>query len=439
VVYALFVAVFKIADEWRWVFRRSPTEVVDAIFAWLATATTGIEDTSPMLHSLWTDGIIGGVGGIMSFVPLILVMFTFICVLEDTGYMARVAFVLDRALKVFGLQGKSIIAMIVSGGLGGGGCAVPGVMATRVLADREDRLVTMLVAPLMNCGAKLPVYLMLVAAFFPRAQARMMFLLWILSWVLALCSAWIIRRFVVRGEPTPFVMELPTYHVPTLRGVWQHTWNRTWMFVRKAGTLILATSILLWAAMYFPRLDTTAYDARITALQAGRDGAGSPAAQGQAAAHTTDTSDAERDLTRERRAAQLRHSLAGRAGSALEGVSRWAGFDWRDNIALMGGFAAKEVVVGTLGVAYAMGDVDPSESESLPDRLAADVGWSPLKAFAMMIFVMIYAPCVTVQIMTWRESGHWKWPLFSMVYTVALAFLLAVAIYQIGLAAGRVA
>jgi ferrous iron transport protein B len=424
VVYLLFVLVFRLADGWPWLFGRSPTQWMEWSFAALGSALAGLKPTAPMLHSLLVDGVVGGVGGIMCFVPLIFVLFACVAVLEDTGYLARVAFVLDRALKVFGLQGKSVLAMIVSGGLGGGGCAVPGVMATRVLQEEKDRLVTMLVAPLMNCGAKMPVYLLLIAAFFPALQAKMLFVLWVLSWVFALGAAWVIRRFVVKGPRTPFVMELPIYHVPTVRGVLRHTWQRTWMFIRKAGTLILATSIILWALMYFPHLDTADLDARVAD------------ARSAALAEGTARPEAIGVLTAERRAAQLRHSVAGRLGSALEPVSRWAGFDWRDNIALIGGFAAKEVVVGTLGVAYSMGNVNPDESESLSQRLREDPGWSPLQAFAMMIFVMIYAPCVTVQIVTRRESGGWKWPLFSLTYTTVLAFALAVAVYQVGSAAG---
>ncbi|MBN1512031.1 MAG: ferrous iron transport protein B [Phycisphaerae bacterium] len=422
VVYLLFVAVFKTADEWHWLFGRSPTQWMQTLFAWLGKQADGLADTSPMLHSLLADGVIGGVGGIMAFVPLIFVMFALIAALEDTGYMARVAFVLDRALKVFGLQGKSIMAMIVSGGLGGGGCAVPGVLATRVLRDREDRLVTMLIAPLMNCGAKIPVYLMLIGAFFAERQAGMMFLLWLLSWVFALLSAVVIRKFVVRGAQAPFVMELPTYHVPTLRGVLRHTWSRTWMFIRKAGTLILATSVLLWSAMYFPRANTSVIDGRITAL-------GTRAAEPEVQAQIN-------ALQRERQSAQLRHSVAGRAGAALENVTRWAGMDWRDNIALIGGFAAKEVIVSTLGVAYAMGDTESDAGGTLSAHLRSDPGWTPLRAFALMVFVMLYAPCVTVQIITRRESGSWKWPLFSMTYTTALGLLMATLIYQVGSAFG---
>jgi len=422
VVYALFVAVFKVADEWQWILGKSPTAWLEWAFGRLAGSVAGLKDNLPLLHSLLTDGVIGGVGGVMSFVPLILVMFAFVAVLEDTGYVARVAFVLDRLLKAFGLQGKSILAMIVSGGLGGGGCAVPGVMATRTLREEKDRLVTMLVAPLMNCGAKMPVYLMLIAAFFPGIQARMLFVIWLLSWVVALLAAWVLRKTVVRGEQTPFVMELPAYHVPTLRGVLMHTWGRTWAYIRKAGTVILAVSIVLWAMMYFPRLDTKPYQDRIARAQARLSGE-------ELAVEIRRIEDA-------RAADQLRSSIAGRIGNALVPLSRWAGFDWRTNIALVGGFAAKEVVVGTLGVACSMGDVDPEAAESLSERLAADPGWSPLKAFALMIFVMVYAPCFVTQVAIWRESGSVKWALFSTGYATALGFVLAVLIYQGGLVLG---
>jgi ferrous iron transport protein B len=353
----------------------------------------------------------------MSYIPLIFVMFGFVAILEDTGYMARIAFVLDRALKLFGLQGKSVLPLIVSGGLGGGGCAVPGVMATRVLRDEKERLVTMLVAPLMNCGAKLPVYLMLIAAFFPNAQAKVLFGLWVLSWVFALCAAWLIHKFVLRGEATPFVMELPLYHVPTVRGVLRHTWQRTWMFVRKAGTLLLAVSVLMWALMYFPRLDAGGGGAA-PAVVSSKEG---PAAEASVAA---------------RRSAQLRHSVAGRMGAALEPVSRWAGFDWRDNVALVGGLAAKEVVVSTLGVAYAMGDAGAEQTGTLSERIRRHPGWSPLRAVSMMLFVMLYAPCVAVQVTTRLESGKWRWPAFSLAYTTTLAFVVATAVYQVGQSLG---
>lgn len=418
VVYALFVGIFKVADEWGWLGGRSPTEWAEWMFAWAAASLEPMAARAPMLHSLLADGVIGGVGAVLSFVPLIFTMFVFIGVLEDSGYIARVAFILDRALRVFGLSGNSIVAMIVSGGLGGGGCAVPGVMATRTLRDPRDRLVTILVAPLMNCGAKMTVYLMLIAAFFAGHRAAVLFTLWAASWVLALSAAWVLRRVVVRGEQAPFVMELPVYHVPSVRNVLRQAWRRTWLYIRRAGTLILALALLLWAAMYFPVVPTPELDAQIA--QAREGGAAAAATQRVAA------------LEAERARIRLEGSVAGRVGRLAEPVLRWAGFDWRDNIALIGGFVAKEVIVGTLGVAYAMGPVDPDAPRALSDRLAADPAWSPLRAAAMMVFVMIYAPCMATQVMIRREAGSWRWSALSLAYTTALAFVLAVGVYQIG-------
>lgn len=370
------------------------------VFEGLAALVAPLGPGAPMLHSLLSDALIGGVGGVMEFVPLIFIMFLFISALEDTGYIARVAFLLDRVLQTFGLQGKSILSMIVAGGLGAGGCAVPAVMATRTLREEKDRLVTMLVVPFMNCGAKMPVYAMLIAAFFKEGRTQVMLILWAISWVVALCAAWTLRRFVVRGEQTPFVMELPPYHMPVLKGVLLHTWERTWMYIKKAGTIILAVNVILWALMYFPRLPA--------------ERAASMGEEAQVAA------------------GQLAYSYAGRVGLALEPVTKHAGFDWETNIALIGGFAAKEVVVGTLGTAYSMSGVDEEQFDSLSARLAHNPAWNPLRAFVLMIFVMIYAPCFITITMIRRESGSWGWALFSTAYSTAIAFVLAVAVYQAG-------
>ncbi len=395
VVYSLFVAIFKLADEWQWLFGKSPTGWINWFFDdVLAGSVAGLQQSMPLLHSLLHDGVIGGVGGVLAFVPLIATLFAFVAILEDTGYVARVAFVMDRLLRVFGLQGKSMLAMIVGGGLGAGGCAVPAVMATRTLREEKDRLVTMLVVPLMNCGAKMPVYLMLIGAFFATHKPQVLFGLWAGSWVIALSAAWVLRKSVLRGEQTPFVMELPAYHMPTLRGVLIHTWERIWLYVRKAGTVILAVNLLIWAAMSFPRHSPT------------------PGAH----------------LHPE----QLRQSIAGRVGSALEPVTRFAGFDWRDNVALIGGFAAKEVVVGTMGVAYAMDNAEEGQPEGLSARLSADPTWTASRALALMLFVMIYSPCSATLMVIRRESGKWRWALFAMAYTTLLAFVVAVAVYQLG-------
>ncbi len=227
-------------------------ESFEAFFKWLGNA---VSEALPegMLRSLIVSGIIDGVGGVLGFTPLIAFMFLAIAILEDTGYMARIAFMLDRVLRGFGLHGASMLALMVSGGIAGG-CAVPGIMATRTMKEPKERLVTILVAPLMNCGAKLPVYALLIGAFFPGGKAQTMFLLTIVSWAMALVAAKIIRSTVLSGPSAPFVLELPPYRVPTLRGLLIHTWERSWMYVKKAGTVILAVSILIWAMMTFPTL-----------------------------------------------------------------------------------------------------------------------------------------------------------------------------------------
>ncbi len=396
VVALLFFWVFKLSDEWAWLpwigGWESPTGVVAGVFDLLSAAISPLEARMPMFHSLLDAGIIGGVGGVLNFVPLIFFMFLFVSALEDSGYIARVAFILDRPLRVFGLQGKSILAFIVAGGIGAGGCAVPGIMATRTMREDKDRLLTMLVTPFMNCGAKMPVYAMLIAAFFPGDRILVMMTLWAFSWITALCASWVLRRTIVRGPQTPFVMELPPYHMPVFRGVLRHTWERTWMYIKKAGTIILAINILLWAFMYFPRPSEAVDDTEA-----------------------------------------LAYSMAGRAGKALEPVSSAAGFDWKTNIALVGGFAAKEVVVGALGTAYALENQTDEDFQSLSARLAAHPDWNPVRGFALMIFVMLYAPCFVTIAVIRRESGSWKWAAFSTIYSTALAFVLAVVVYQVGM------
>ncbi|MEA2011526.1 MAG: ferrous iron transport protein B [Verrucomicrobiota bacterium] len=402
IVYSLFKSVFFLADEGKWIPLLhngtwvSPMELMDIFFIFLGDLSEQFISWDILL-SLVKDGIIGGVGGVLSFVPLIFFMFFFISILEDTGYIARIAFILDRLLRIFGLQGKSALAMIVSGGLGGGGCAVPGVLATRTMREEKDRFVTIMVVPMMNCGAKLPVYAMVIAAFFPHSRGKMMFLLWGLSWVFALTAAFFIRKFICKGEQTPFVMELPVYHIPTFKGVMMHTLNRTWMYIKKAGTIILAISILFWVMMYFPRADTSNIKS-----------------------------------SSEKAKISLQSSFAGRIGNSLVPISQFAGLDWQDNIALLGGFAAKEVVIGTLSTAYSLGGEDIENSGKLAKQLRNSSSWSGVKAFAFMIFVMLYAPCFPTIAAIKKETGSWKWAAFSTAYSTVFAFVVAVGIYQIG-------
>ena len=402
VIWALYEFVFTASE--------TPVGWVETIFGWLGSAVeTGMADG--LLKSMIVSGVIDGVGGVLGFVPLIMFMFFFIAILEDSGYMARVAFILDRVLRSFGMHGNSMVALIVSGGIAGG-CAVPGVMATRTLRDPKERLATILVAPFMNCGAKLPVFALLIAAFFSAHQGTMMFLITLLSWAFALIAARILRGTIIKGESSPFIMELPPYRIPTLRGLLIHMWERTWQYIKKAGTIILAVSILLWALMTFPSLP----EEKATAIEA-----------------ETTQGVAEDVVANKLAEAELAHSVAGRVGRALEAITQpLMGFDWRTNIALVGGFAAKEVVVATLGTAYSLGEIDPEESESLSERLANDPGWTPLSAFALILFIMLYAPCFVTVAVIKRETQSWKWAGFSMLYTTAAAFVIATAVYQVG-------
>ena len=450
-----------------------------------------------LLYSLIISGIIDGVGGILGFIPLIMFMFFAIAIMEDSGYMARVAYMLDRVLSWFGLHGNSVMALLVSGGIAGG-CAVPGVMATRTLRDPKERIATLLVVPFMNCGAKLPVFAMLIAAFFAEKEAGMMFIFTLLSWSFALFAAKMIRSTVLKGPKTPFVMELPPYRVPTLKGLIIHTWERTWQFIKRAGTFILAMSILLWAMMSFPGLPekqmkafeeqraglrdslialpeikATIKDEKgledlndlvnsygqamkedpesVNALQnnplfplaktifderhvrnAGEEGR--PIQVEAAAAYLRYTEELARIDGRQNQA-MLKETIAGRIGQILEHVTSAVGFDYRTNIALIGGFAAKEVVVSTLGTAYSLGEVDPEQSGSLSQKLKADPHWNPLVAFTLILFTMLYVPCLAT-VMSIKKESSWRWAVFSVAFNLIAAYLVCLAVYQIGSAFG---
>ncbi len=509
-LYLSFTLTFRLSDTWAWIpwpqGWTTPTGAVGWLFDEKLPGLLGGMPEGP-LRSLVEDGVIGGVGGVMSFVPIIFFMFVFLAILEDSGFIARIAFLLDRALRHFGLPGNAVLPLIISGGIAGG-CAVPGVLATRTLQDERDRLTTMLVAPFMNCGAKIPVYAMLIAAFFAEHEAAILLVMAALSWSVALGAASLLRRTVVRGEQAVFVLELPRYHLPTLGGVLRNAGGRAWLYLRKAGTLILVVNILLWALMYFPRpsaerfrearaearasLESSAADVahgellrgeglsatrRVTGLlrDAARredphalqelaredphryalvtraldrsEAAEAPVAvvpeaadldvDAAAVAYAEYLSALER-IERERAAVQLRGSLAGRLGRLVEPVSRICGFDWRDNIALIGGVAAKEVIISAMGTAYSLGEVEPPEDapaaskNPLARRLQADPDWTPLRAFALMVFVMAYAPCFATLLVLWREAGSWKWAVFALLYSTSIAFVLAAIVYQGG-------
>lgn len=371
-----------------------PMEWIETLFVVLGEQVRAA--TSPgELQSLLVDGIISGVGGVLVFVPNIILLFIAISILEDSGYMARAAFVVDRVMHHVGLHGKSFIPMLI-----GFGCNVPAIVATRTLDQRRDRIVTMLITPLMSCGARLPIYVLLAGAFFhPAVAGKVIFSLYALGVLLAMLMALLFRSWLLRGPTTPFVMELPPYRLPTVKGVAIHVWERAWQYIRKAGTVILAFAIVMWALMAYPKLPAE-YTVGLSPLDA--------------------------------RAAELQHSIAGRVGGAIEPVLRPLGFDWKMTVALIAGFGAKEVVISTLGTAYSLEGVDETETAGLQAALRADPRLSPLVAYTLMVFVLIYVPCMATIAVIWRESGSWKWPLFTIFYTCALAWVVAFAVYQAG-------
>ncbi|MGC9453998.1 MAG: ferrous iron transport protein B [Phycisphaerae bacterium] len=379
-----------------------------------------------LLTGLIADGIIEGVGAVITFVPLIMLLFMAIAILEDSGYMPRAAYVLDRLMHRIGLHGKSFIPMLI-----GFGCTVPAVMATRVLESRRDRLVTILVLPLMSCGARLPVYLLIIGAFFKPEetfelfgfipitnQGLLLFTIYVIGVVLAIVCVKILRSTLFRGEVTPFLMELPPYRMPTARGLAVHMAEPTWHYLKKAGTIILAIVIVLWALKTWPQLPESTqqqFESRIAAVEANEE------LPDQQRGQRVD------ELQNELRKAELEHSTIGRVGKGLEPVMRPAGFDWRVTTALVGSMAAKEVFVGQMGVIYAVGEAD-EESESLRQKLAAD--YTPVQGFAMMLFVLISSPCIATVAVTIRESGSWKWAALQWGYLTVLAWVVTTAFYQ---------
>jgi ferrous iron transport protein B len=351
-----------------------PMDWIDAAVGWLSELLNA-QMAETWYRSLLVDGIIGGVGGVIIFLPNIFILFFVISILEDSGYMARAAFIMDRLMHKLGLHGKSFIPMLM-----GFGCNVPAIMATRTLESRKDRILTILLNPLMSCSARLPVYTLLTAAFFSRRAGTVIFSLYIMGIVLAVLMGKLFRRFLLPGQAAPFVMELPPYRVPTLKGTLIHMWERGSMFLRKAGTIILVGAVIVWALGTFPW--GVEYASEV--------------------------------------------SYAGRLGHAIEPVVKPFGADWRGGVALFFGFIAKEIVVGTFGVLYGTGE----DEEALAAKL--QTAMTPLAAYAFMVVTLIYVPCVATIATIKKETNSWGWTFFAVGYSLALAWIIATLIYQIG-------
>ncbi len=370
------------------------------------------------LHSLIVEGIIGGVGGVLVFLPNILILFLAIAFLEGTGYMARAAFVMDGFMHKFGLHGKSFIPMLL-----GFGCTVPAIMATRTIESERDRLTTILVLPLMSCGARLPIYSLLIPAFFPPFwQAPIMWLIYLIGVVLALLCAGILKSTLFKGEDDIFVMELPPYRMPTLRSILLYMLERTMMYLHKAGTFILTASIILFLFNTLPEKPKEMYT---------KDYAAETVRVEQA----TNLSEQEKKsriqtLSAEKEKERLQYSIAGRIGNAMTVVFRPIGFDWKICSALIGAFAGKELFVSQLGILNSFGDAEENAT-SLREKLRAD--YTPLQGFCIMLFCLITMPCIATVAVVKRETNSWKWMFFQMIGLTLLAYLITLAVYQIGL------
>jgi len=372
-----------------------------------------------LLTSLLIDGIIAGVGSVIVFVPNIMLLFLAIAVLEDTGYMARAAFVMDRVMHKIGLHGKSFIPMLI-----GFGCTVPAYMASRVIDDKTDRLITMHVTTFMSCGARLPVYVLIGGAFWPAHAGNVVFSIYVLGVLIAVGMVKLLRRTRFRGMSAPFIMELPPYRVPTLRSLAIHMWERSWMYLRKAGTIILGASIIIWFLMTFPVKHEFSqnYETMIqTAQTAGQQG-------------TISVSEMEMGVAQYRAAMvaeRIEYSFAGRSGKFIEPILKPLGFDWRLGLALISGLAAKEIVVSTMGTIYGVIDSGKT-SASLRQTLASDPKYTRLTAYAFLVFVLLYVPCMASMAVFLRETGSVKELLFQFSYTLGMAWGMALIIYQGG-------
>jgi ferrous iron transport protein B len=411
VMYAIFWLTFKVGE--------TPMNWIESGVHFLSGQLAALWPVgSPsLLRSLLVDGVVGGVGGVLVFLPNIILLFLGLAFLEDTGYMARAAFLTDRIMHRFGLHGKSFIPM-----LSGFGCSVPGILGTRILENPRDRIVTMMVLPLMSCGARLTIWMLLIPAFFPPAwRAPMLWLIYAVGIGLALVLALVLRKTLLRGEDAPFVMELPPYRLPTLRSILIKMTERASLYLRKAGTTVLAISILLWAATSFPKPTSYHVDAEIAS------GHITVSAPGEASDGRTRLS--EQDVTGRRAAENLEHSVAGRIGHTLEPAFRPLGFDWKILTAMIGAFAAKEIFVAQMGIVYSIADVDKG-TESLRAILAHD--YSPLVGLSMMLFLLVATPCVATVVVTRKESGKWGYALLQLGGLTAIAYGLSLVVYQVG-------
>ena len=377
--FPIFFVFLYLMFECTFVFGEYPKGWIEWLVEQIASLAETFMPAGP-LKDLIVDGIIGGVGGVIVFLPNILFLYIFISFMEDSGYMARAAFIMDKIMHKMGLHGKSFIPLIM-----GFGCNVPAIMASRIIESRKSRLVTILINPLISCSARLPIYLVMIGAFFPSKASLVLLSIYVTGILLAVLMARIFSRFIVRGDDAPFVMELPPYRLPTAKSVLRHTWEKGAQYLKKMGGIIMIASVIIWFLGYYPN-----HDAYSTTAE------------------------------------QQENSYIGQIGKAIEPVIEPLGFDWKMGVGILSGIGAKELVVSTLGVLYT--NDDGIESVDLADRIPI----TPLVAYGYMLFVLIYFPCIATVAAIKNESGSWKWAAFTICYTTLLAWIVAFLVHQVG-------
>ncbi|MBS2100046.1 ferrous iron transport protein B [Carboxylicivirga linearis] len=416
-MWVMFLATFRLGEY--------PMNWIDAGVGALSDLLTNVMPEGSFKHLL-VDGIIGGVGGVIIFLPNILILFLFISFMEDTGYMARAAFIMDRIMHKMGLHGKSFIPLVM-----GFGCNVPAIMATRTIENRNNRILTMLINPFMSCSARLPVYILIIGAFFPNNAGTILFAMYGGGILIAVIMARLFKRFLFKHDDVPFVMELPPYRVPTIRNTLRHMWHKGYQYLKKMGGIILVASVIIWFLGYFPQNKEIAkkYDAQIEQLQAGMDS--SSALEKEVLLKNIDS------LHIEKLSKQQEETYIGHLGQIIEPVIEPLGFDWKMGVSLITGIAAKEIVVSTMAVLYQSEEGDENSSQlisRLRDERHVDGSkvFNKVNALAFLVFILIYFPCVAVIAAIKKESGSWKWALFTIFYTTGLAWILAFAVNHIG-------
>jgi ferrous iron transport protein B len=439
--FPIFIFFMWLMFQSTYTFGEYPMNWIDKLVGFLSESIATYMPAG-MLKDLIVDGVIGGVGGVIVFLPNILILFFFISLMEDTGYMSRAAFIMDKIMHKIGLHGKSFIPLIM-----GFGCNVPAIMATRTLENRNDRLLTMLINPFMSCSARLPVYVLIIGAVFPENPGTILFSLYILGIFVAALVAILFKKTIFKSQEAPFVMELPPYRMPTLQTTLRHMWNKGVQYLQKMGGIILVASILIWALGYFPRQSefSVQFDKKIEQNQTFY-------LQKIAQLDKKDTlllknlkhemHNIENVLLIEKENKRQENSYIGKLGKSVAPVLAPLGFDWKMGVSIITGIAAKEIVVSTMGVLY-HADLEADEnSQTLIHKIReerysegkkkGEKVFTPLVSISFLVFILLYFPCIAVIAVINKESGSWKWAIFTMVYTTGLAWILSFSIYQIG-------